>query len=154
MCAFVFRLSHRIYCLATLFSHDILRGNEIAPDPFSVTYCLRSYRRLTGNHPPSKQLPDTSSRTHPLGPTHSSNASVYNRARCRISRSVYKLCIILHPRLEYYLYCTWLYTLLWWYMVSVYDCSMRVRERIKTDFVRFARKTNKALTDELNLKCL
>lgn len=55
------------------YPDDILLGNEIARDPFSVTYCLRAYRRLTGNHPPSKQPPGgLVPRTN--DPTHSSRA--------------------------------------------------------------------------------
>jgi len=46
-----------LYIIIFIFLDDILLGNEIARDPFSVTYCLRAYCRLTGNHPTSKQPP-------------------------------------------------------------------------------------------------
>jgi len=49
-----------------IFLDDILLGNEIARDPFSVTYCLRAYCRLTGNHPPSKQPSAPLYLFHPL----------------------------------------------------------------------------------------
>lgn len=48
-------LPYRTFGTFFFFDDNILRGNEIARDPFFVTYCLRTYRRLTGNHPSSKQ---------------------------------------------------------------------------------------------------
>jgi len=49
--------SYDVLYIIFTFLDDVLLGNEIARDPFSVTYCLREYCRLTGNHPPSKQPP-------------------------------------------------------------------------------------------------
>lgn len=72
-----------------IFLDDILLGNEIARDPFSVTYCLREYCRLTGNHPPSKQPPAPYIYSTPSfnRPTHASSTNshiISSRACIRI----------------------------------------------------------------------
>lgn len=53
---FMYVLCYLLF-LSGYFTHDILLGNKNAQNPFSVTYCLREYGRLTGNHPPSKKPP-------------------------------------------------------------------------------------------------